>query len=63
MIKYRPEQGEDVLRIQIDEGIKIKLYPFNGSGSFDESIPPIASSHDKLGNNVQELVSERLKSD
>ena len=51
VIKYRPEQGEDVLRIQIDEDIKIKLYPYDGK-TFDESKPPIASSHDKLGNNV-----------
>ena len=48
-----------MLRIQIDEDIKIKLYPM-GSHGFDESVPPLASSHDKLGNNVQELVSEKL---
>jgi len=53
VIKYSPEEGEDMLRIQIDEGILIRLYRLKEfERDHGESATPIAVSHDRLGNNV-----------
>ena len=49
-----------MLRITINEGVKMKLFEMEG-----RAIPvdgkPVAVSHAHLGNNVQELVGSRLK--
>jgi len=61
LITYQPEEGEDVLRIQIDEGIHIQLYK-KADFEFDrEEAAPIFISHDRLRNNLHEMVAENLK--
>ena len=61
VIKYKPEEGEDMLRIAIDEGITIRMYRFKEfERDHGESATPIAVSHDRLGNNVQEMIADGL---
>jgi len=60
LMRYRPEQGEDVLRIQIDEGIKTMIFESDSKGKFDAD-RPLAVSHDRLGNDVHELIVTDLR--
>ena len=63
IIKYKPEQGEDLIRIQIDQDIKIKMFEWDKDArSYDDDATAIAISHDRMGNNIQELVAEDLSS-
>ena len=61
-ISYRPSDGMDILRIQIDEGIKVKLYKKTELTNNEETAVPIFSSHNKLGENIHELVAKDLSS-
>ena len=60
IIMYRPEQGEDLLRIQIDQDIKIKMFKAAKGETYDDSENAVAISHDRMGNNIQELIAENL---
>lgn len=59
-ITYNPEDGEDILRIQIDNDVKVKLYKKSEFDRDSQSAHPVAVSHDKLGNNVHEMVARDL---
>lgn len=61
-IKYQPEQGEDIIRIQVDEGVQVKLYLESDFKRDQDTAQPLAISHDKLGNNMHELVASDLSS-
>jgi len=60
LITYQPEQGEDILRVKIDNGVRAKLYVKDEFLADRENAKPLATSHDKLGNNVHELVARDL---
>ena len=60
VIRYQPEEGEDLLRIQVDHGIKVYLFHAQDYDHDSDSAHPIALSHDRLGNNLHELVAEHL---
>ena len=60
IIKYKPEKGEDLLRIQIDQDIKIKMFKSTKGETYDDSSNAVAVSHDRMGNNIQELIAENL---
>lgn len=61
VIRYKPEEGEDMLRIAIDEGIMLRMYRLKEfERDHGESATPIAVSHDRLGNNVQEMIADGL---
>mmetsp|Transcript_26958 Transcript_26958/g.33486 ORF Transcript_26958/g.33486 Transcript_26958/m.33486 type:complete len:142 (+) Transcript_26958:329-754(+) len=49
-----------MLRIQIDEGIVVKLYKKADFEHDREGSVPLAVSHDRLGNNVHEMVAADL---
>ena len=59
-IVYHPEAGEDVLKLVVDEGVRVKLY-HEEAFEEDPDSQPIAVSHGRLGNNVGELVARGLK--
>ena len=61
-ISYRPAEGMDILRILIDEGIKVQIYKKNELANNKENATPIFSSHNKLGENIHELVAKELSS-
>ena len=63
MIKYVPEHGEDLLRLQIDKGNHIKIFDKADLDHDWESAQPLAISHDRLGNNIHEVVAKDLKTD
>ena len=62
-MRYKPEEGEDILRLQIDEGIKLMMYDAIEYERVDDvdDIKPLYQSHEKLGNNLQELIAKKLK--
>ena len=60
VVKYQPEAGDDMLRIQIDAGVHAKLYLAKDFERDRESAQPLAISHDKLGNGVHEMVASGL---
>ena len=62
-IWYSPESNEDILRVKIDNGIQIRLYNAKDVENSTQNIPPLASSHDRLGNNVHELAIANLNTD
>ena len=55
-IAYRPATDMDVLRVQIDEGIKMRLYAKSDMNN------AVATSHNKLGENIHELIAKSLSS-
>ena len=50
----------DILRIQVDEGIKVKLYKRVEFNQNKENASPIFISHNKLGENIHEMVAKDL---
>ena len=59
---YTPEEGEDILRLEIDENIRLLLYREDDLDKMDlEDAKPIGQSHNKLGNNINELVARNLR--
>ena len=59
-IRYHPEQGEDILRIQIDQGIILHFYEMDDFLRDRDAALPVAVSHSKLGHGVSELVAKGL---
>jgi hypothetical protein len=55
-IAYHPASDMDILRIQIDEGIKLRVYKKS------DMAKALATSHNKLGENIHELVAQGLSS-
>lgn len=60
VIKYRPEQGEDLLRISIDENVHTRLYKLSDFENNRDTASVLAMSHDKLGSDVSEMVATDL---
>ena len=60
VIRYQPEEGEDLLRVEINEGIKVYLFRAADYDRDSDGAEPIAIPHDRLGNNVHELVAHDL---
>ena len=58
-ISYTADPDMDMLRIQIDEGIKVKLYKKTQFDTPETSVA-ISNSHNKLGENIHELVAKGL---
>ena len=52
----------DILRILIDEGIKVKLYKKVEFKDNKENATPIFTSHNKLGENIHEMIAKDLSS-
>lgn len=55
-IVYHPATDMDILRVQIDEGIRLRIFRKTDMNN------AIATSHNKLGENIHELVAKDLSS-
>ena len=60
-IEYSPEEGEDILRVQLNNDIRAKLFLKSDLEKDPQSAKPVAVSHNKLGNDVHELAARDLK--